>query len=219
MKKQIIIGVVILIVLILMPFVINLLIQIPAQFDVVGEPVNWLMFWPTYISAAASFIMIYVTYLSLKQNREQLDEMKRQWDEEHKPEIIAYMTIHENYFYVCIKNTSRVPIHNIKVSITHVPTKGILPSKEYFLNKIDNASFAIEAGGSRYINTYALETCTPVQEDFLGLQFSYANNIIYKVDLPFKEGSIIKDSPTNKKVLTDIHNISTTLQQIERKRN
>lgn len=46
MKKQIIIGGIILIVLILLPFAINFFIQIPAQFDVVGEPVNWLMFWP-----------------------------------------------------------------------------------------------------------------------------------------------------------------------------
>lgn len=85
MKKQIIIGVIILIALILLPFAINFLIQMPAKFDVVSEPENWLMFWPTYISAAASFFMIYVTYLSLKQNRKQLDEMKRQWDAEHKP--------------------------------------------------------------------------------------------------------------------------------------
>lgn len=217
MKKQIIIGVIILIALILLPFAINFLIQMPAKFDVVGEPENWLMFWPTYISAAASFFMIYVTYLSLKQNRKQLDEMKRQWDAEHKPEIVAYMTIHENYYYVCIKNTSRVPIHNIKVSITHVPTKGILPSKEYFYNKIDNASFAIEAGGCRYINTYALETCSPVQEDFLGLQFTYADNIMYKVDLPFKEGSIIKDCLSSKQMRTDLHNISTELQKMQSK--
>ena len=81
----------------------------------------------------------------LVSQQKQLDEIKRQWKEEHKPEIIAYMTTHEIYFYICIKNTSRVPIHDIRVSVTHVPTKGIIPSKEYFLNKIDGASLTIES--------------------------------------------------------------------------
>lgn len=182
-----------------------------------GHQMEWLMFYAAYYGTVAAVAMIYVTKRTLMNNKAQLDEMKRQWNEEHKPEIIAYMTVHESYFYICVKNTSCVPIHNIKVSITHVPTTGILPSKDYFLDKIDNASFAIEAGGCRYINTFALETCIPAQEDFLGLQFTYADNKVYKVDLPFKEGSIIKDCLSSKQVRTDIHNISTELQKLQHK--
>jgi hypothetical protein len=184
-----------------------------------NHQMEWLMFYTAYYGTLASVAMIYVTKRTLINNQKQLDEIKRQWKEEHKPEIIAYMTTHEIYFYICIKNTSRVPIHDIRVSVTHVPTKGIIPSKEYFLDKIDGASFAIEAGGIRYINTYAMTTSTPVQEDYLGLQFTYADDIIYKVDLPFKEGSIIKDRLNYKQVFSDIHNISTAIQQLDRKRN
>lgn len=122
MKRQIIIGVIILIVLILLPFAINLLIQMPAQFDVVGEPENWLMFWPTYISAAAAFFMIYVTFLTLKQNREQLEEMKSQWKREHSPDLdiavinLPYRAPNET-IAIEIKNFGKGVAENIKISI------------------------------------------------------------------------------------------------------
>lgn len=189
----------------------------PLIFPPEDNPVEWLQFFATYVGAIGSIGMIYITARSIWLNKAELDEMKRQWKEEHKPEIIAYLTIHESYFYLCIKNTSRVPIHDIRVNLTHVPTKGIIPSKDYFLDKIDNSTFAIEAGGSRYINIYAMETSTPVQEDYLGLQLTYAGDKVYKVDLPFKEGSIIKDSLSSKQMRTDIHNISATLQQLQNK--
>lgn len=203
MKKQIIIGVIILIVLILLPFAINLLIQMPAQFDVVGEPENWLMFWPTYISAAASFFMIYVTYLSLKQNRKQLDEMKRQWDDDHKRELVAYLVVHDKYYYLCIKNTSIVPIINIRASITHVPSGVHKPYVE-FLNNFDNSVFSIEAGGCRYINTYVLNSCSPVYsansndydaDDYIGITLTYNEGKDKEVpfNLSFSLGKILKD--------------------------
>ncbi len=219
MKKQIIIGVIIFIILILLPFAINLLIQMPAQFDIVGEPANWLMFWPTYISAAASFFMIYVTYLSLRQNREQLNEMKRQWDEEHKPEIVAYMTVHDGYFYVCVKNTSRVPIHNIRVNITHFPERGIIPSKAYCTDLLDNAIFSLEVGGCRYINTYGMTTCTPIQEDYFGLQFTYADNKVYYADLPFKEGSVILDNLGQRNLNKALNKIADNIKSIPQKKS
>lgn len=201
MKKQIIIGGCILIVLILLPLAINHFIQMPALFDVVGEPVNWLMFWPTYISAAASFLMIYVTYLSLKQNRKQLDEMKRQWDDDHKKELVAYMVVHDSRFYLCIKNTSIVPITNIRATISHVPSGAHKPYDE-FLNNFNNSVFSIEAGGSRYINTYVINSCPAGYvansndnntDDYLGftLAFDKDNNVPYTLSFSFAK--ILKD--------------------------
>lgn len=203
MKKQITIGVIIfLVILIIVPFAINLFIQLPAQFDVVGEPVNWLMFWPTYISAAASFFMIYVTYLSLKQNRKQLDEMKRQWDYDHKKELVAYLVVHNKYFYLCIKNTSIVPIINIHASITHIPS-GIHKPYAEFLNNFNNSIFSIEAGGCRYINTYVLNSCSPGYssnndfnaDDYLGITLTYDDDKDKEIplELSFSLGKILKD--------------------------
>ncbi len=204
MNKQIIIGGSIFIVLILLPFLINYFIQKPAQFDVVGEPVNWLMFGPTYISAAASFFMIYVTYLSLKQNKKQLDEMKRQWDDDHKKELVAYLVVHGDYFYLCIKNTSIVPIINIRASITHIPSGVHKPYVE-FLKNFDKSIFSIEAGGCRYINTYVVNSCPPTYsddydaDDYLGITLSFdkdkseENAKKFLFNLSFNLGKILKD--------------------------
>lgn len=185
----------------MLPLAINLFIQMPAQFDVVGEPVNWLMFWPTYISAAASFLMIYVTYLTLKQNRKQLDEMKRQWDEEHKKELVAYMVVHDSRFYLCIKNTSIVPITNIRASITHIPSGAHKPYVE-FVNNFNNSVFSIEAGGCRYINTYVINSCPAGYatnsdyldaDDYLGIKLAFDKDTNVCFELSFNLAKILND--------------------------
>lgn len=149
MKKQIIIGVIILIVLILLPFAINFFVQMPALFDVVGGPENWLMFWPTYISAAAAFFMIYVTYLALKQNREQLEEMKSQWKKENSPDLdiaiinLPYRAPNET-LAVEIKNFGKGVAESIKISIDNEFTNNFPHSavKEQ-INKIREKTYRI----------------------------------------------------------------------------
>lgn len=82
-------------VLILMPAIINLSyhIHIPyldwlnKYFDI---PQKWTEYWGTYLSTLASSAMVIITWITLKQNRIQLDEMKQQWDKENKPQLEMY---------------------------------------------------------------------------------------------------------------------------------
>jgi hypothetical protein len=209
--------IIVFLVILAIPIILNFVIQLPAIFPVVGEPVNWLMFWATYLGAATSFLMIVYTALTLKQNKEQLDELKRQWNEVHQPAIFAYMMSHESYFYICIKNTSIVPLRDVKISITHVPQNGVIPSEEFFLNPINDVVFSIEPNGCRYINTYAMLTSSPIANDFIGLKIIYNGNNEYCVDLYFKEASIICDNLVEKKLHNGIHDISFRLAQIQGK--
>lgn len=86
---------IILLVIILMPAIINLCyhIHIPyldwlnKYFD---KPQKWTEYWGTYLSALASSAMVIITWITLKQNRIQLDEMKQQWDKENKPRLEMY---------------------------------------------------------------------------------------------------------------------------------
>ena len=201
MKKGYIIFIVGIVLVI--PILLNFIIPLPALFPVIGEPVNWLMFWATYLSAAASFGMIVYTALTL-------DEMKRQWNEEHKKELVAYLVVHNNYFYLCIKNTSIVPIINIRASITHVPSGVHKPYAE-FLKNFNNSVFSIEAGGCRYINTYIVNSCpagysTNAEDydadDYLGITLAFDKDTDKGVsfNLPFCLGKILKDE------LEDNHN-------------
>lgn len=92
------------IVIILIPIILNWTIKMPAFFEFVGLDTDWLNFWVTYISAVASFAMVFITWHALKQNdrllqqnddllqqnKAQLNEMIRQWDEENKPRLEMY---------------------------------------------------------------------------------------------------------------------------------
>lgn len=59
--------------LLLFPFLLNWLLLKNAIVPVVGDGTVWLSFWPVYLSAIASFGMIYFTYRSLQQNKKQIE--------------------------------------------------------------------------------------------------------------------------------------------------
>ena len=69
---------------IVFPLLLNWLLLRDAIAPVVGDSVTWLTFWPVYLSAIASFGMIYFTYRSLQENRKQLEEIKRQREEDER---------------------------------------------------------------------------------------------------------------------------------------
>lgn len=106
----------------LFPFLLNLLLLIKINFPIVGKPEDWLLFWATYLSAMASMGMIALTAISLfynnralKQNKEQLMEMKRQWEEEHKPNISVSYNFINSVAYLRIVNTSIVEIKKLRM--------------------------------------------------------------------------------------------------------
>lgn len=88
--------------IIITPIIINCGIRQPASFEFVGKDTDWLDFWVTYISAIASFAMVLITWRTLKQNdkllqqnEDQLNELKRQWDEENRPRLEFYFVKNE----------------------------------------------------------------------------------------------------------------------------
>ena len=199
--------VVIALAVIAIPILINICIQIPAFFPFVGTAENWLMFWATYLGVIASAAMVCITYFTLVQNGEQVAEMKRQRDEDRQKELVAYLTVHESYFYLCVRNISIVPIRDIHASITHIPSGVHSPGIE-FVNYFNGATFSIEPGGCRYINTQVVKSCpagykpkvdNADADDYLGLEFTFDDNPSYAVNLPFREGSIIADNLEQRK--------------------
>ena len=81
--------------IILIPIALNWIIRMPAYFKFVGNDTDWLNFWVSYISAIASFAMVLITWRTLKQNENQLNELKRQWDEENRPRLEIYFVKNE----------------------------------------------------------------------------------------------------------------------------
>lgn len=88
--------------LLILPLQINLCYRLESDCSELHAPSAWATFWATYLAAIASFAMVFITWLTLKknkeqndailqQNKDQLNEMKRQWEEDHRPKIEAYL--------------------------------------------------------------------------------------------------------------------------------
>ena len=97
--------------------------MIKTSFPVAGSPDTWIAFWPSYLSAIASFGMIALTILTLYYNNktlsnniEQLKELKRQWEEEHKPNLVVSYNMIDNVAYLRLVNTSKTEIRNLTIS-------------------------------------------------------------------------------------------------------
>lgn len=111
------------IIIVAFPFFLNFLVLLNIGCPVAGNPATWIAFWPSYLSAIASFGMIALTSMALfynnktlANNKEQLNEMKRQWDEEHSPNVSVSFSQLGNVAYLRLINTSHVEIKNLKIS-------------------------------------------------------------------------------------------------------
>ena len=101
--------------LLVFPYILNKLILTESYWTIVGGPKEWLAFWPSYLSALASAVMIAYTAMTLKNNKEQLDELKRQWEEEHKPNVSVSFNIMNSVGAFRIVNTSVVEVKELSI--------------------------------------------------------------------------------------------------------
>ncbi len=131
--------------IILFPVLLNLIISLPTPkwYSIVGEATDWLQFWTAYLTAIASVILIIITYSTLKQNENQLNEIKRQWKEENRPylyvsvikTISAEVLQHEFIFY----NAGKTPAKNISFKFNDSWLQSIkesFPDKENKLREL-----------------------------------------------------------------------------------
>ena len=102
--------------LLIIPIILNFVLQIPSHFPIIGDSQTWLSFWASYIGAIASFAMIAVTFLTLKQNQAQLNEIKRQWEEEHRPHLVCRIIVNKKAFILQISNPSQFDASNVIIN-------------------------------------------------------------------------------------------------------
>ncbi len=72
--------------------------------------------WIGIISALATSIMAIATFITIRQNKKQLKEMKRQWEEEHRPKIELYMTeggVNANKREIKLVNIGTTPARDV----------------------------------------------------------------------------------------------------------
>lgn len=150
-KHNVVIASVALVVCLLFPFALNWLLLREAIVPVVGDGATWLSFWPVYLSAIASFGMIFFTYLSLQQNKKQIEELRRQREEEERARLVFSVIVYQTAFMLKISNIGKRNVFN-----------AIINFNEDFLNELIEKRFQegfrqlkkpffVEVGTSRYL--------------------------------------------------------------------
>ena len=123
--------------LLLIPIILNFVLQIPSRFPIIGDSQAWLSFWASYIGAIASFAMIAITLLTLRQNQAQLNEIKRQWEEEHRPHLVCRVIVNKKAFFLQISNPSQFDASNVIIKFGEDLINNL---DDKFLNMYTNTS-------------------------------------------------------------------------------
>lgn len=72
--------------------------------------INW-----TAISSIVSCIMVIATFVTLSVNKRQLDEMKRQWKSEHRPNVQISIIVKNKAFFVRVDNVGSELAANVRL--------------------------------------------------------------------------------------------------------
>lgn len=136
---------------IVFPLLLNWLLLRDAIAPVVGDSVTWLTFWPVYLSAIASFGMIYFTYRSLKENRKQLEEIKRQREEDERARLVFSVIVYEHAFMLKISNIGKRNVYEASIRFNEEFLKELPEERNKEGYRQLGNSFFVEAGTSHYL--------------------------------------------------------------------
>lgn len=146
-KGLIIIGVVI----VLLPIILNLVMRQPQIVPYVGEAKDWLAFWGNYLSAAVAAIMIIFTYYSLKNNKETLNEMKREWEEARKANLYFSIEDRIGLFVLKVANIGKSPAYNVRLKFNKEFIDALLFNQiKDVYRTLPSKSFSLENGKAKY---------------------------------------------------------------------
>jgi len=137
--------------IVVFPLLLNWLLLRDAIMPVVGDSVTWLTFWPVYLSAIASFGMIYFTYRSLLQNKKQLEEMRHQREEEERARLVFSVIVYQQAFYLKMSNIGKRNVYDGTIVFNEDFLHELLEERFQDGYKQLKKSFFVEAGTSRYL--------------------------------------------------------------------
>lgn len=164
-----------LVALIAVPIGLNFILLIPAFTPIVGDNQIWLSFIGTLIGALASFVMIFFTAKTLEQNKEQLVELKRQWEEEHSPYLTTQLVVSDSHFMIRVINSASVVADKVKISIENFfADKKDVYNFDALQDFLKNQLFVIPPGESIYFNIWisAFKELEHLPQGFIRVQLS-----------------------------------------------
>lgn len=197
-------------ILLILPLFINYCYSWTTDCWILYKPSDWTTFWATYIAAIASFAMVVITWRTLVQNKEQLEEMKRQWKEQNTPKISCTLEKDSECVLVELCNTSPVPAHKVSVRITNNTGKNI-----YRFDKIcewlENMTFEIPPFSSKQIPIVITPYVDGDYEGYLSVEAYYCG-IQDRFDLYLKEINLTTFKYTAQDICKKIGQLDTTIK-------
>ena len=137
--------------ILLFPLLLNWLLLQKAFVPVVGDGITWLSFWPVYLSAIASFGMIFFTYRSLQQNKKQVEELQKQREEEERARLVFSIIVYQHAFMLKISNIGKRNVYNATIQFNEDFLSELLQEKFQEGYRQLSKPFFVEAGTSRHL--------------------------------------------------------------------
>lgn len=137
--------------LLLFPFILNWTLQKESIVPIVGDKTAWLSFWPVYLSAVASFGMIYLTYKSLQQNRKQLEELREQRKEDERARLVFSVIVYQQAFMLKISNIGKNNVYEAVIHFNEDFLSELREEKFRVAYRQLSSPFFVEAGTSRHL--------------------------------------------------------------------
>lgn len=158
----------------------------------------------TAIGALATAGMAFATFRTLNQNREQLNELKHQWDEEQRPRIRFSCIFALSSMILKITNVGKETAYNITLNINE-DFIDIIPAKHKArLKRITKQPISIEGGVSKYFILCTTDDkgyWDPIKEAEINIEGTY--NTVYNIYERFNVGEFIFGSTIVNDNMTD----------------
>lgn len=109
----------IIVIILLLPLFLNWVVTRDNiyNYKVAGEPKDWLSFWVIYFSALMSLAMVRITWYTLKQNKEQLEEIKKERQESQRARLVFDIIISQKAYFLRIRNIGKENAFNVSISV------------------------------------------------------------------------------------------------------
>ena len=124
----------IIVIILLLPLFLNWVVTRDNiyNYKVAGEPKDWLSFWVIYFSALMSLAMVIITWYTLKQNKEQLEEIKKERQESQRARLVFDIIISQKAYFLRIRNIGKENAFNVSITVN-----------EDFIHNIENKNQVI----------------------------------------------------------------------------
>lgn len=164
--------------------------------------INW-----TAVSSTVSFIMVIATFVTLFMNSRQLKEMKRQWKEEHRPNVQVSIVVKNKTFCVRVNNVGNELAANVRLHFNSFFKESLQSGyQRTVFAEIEQNPFIIPAHESKYfylmpiklsgIVSYLKTNESFIDEEILNWIDEHSNDII-EIDYTYTNSNS-SDSYSNK---------------------